>query len=172
MDLNFVYTNNNSPDFASLFSSAYQKIRERREDSKSSSKTSKPSGSQDTPSPKTSPEPERWNPTRRSRPTRDSHAEQTKSAAEAVQTYTGKATRATEARPKPRVNSSQEPRQFDPTRRRALPYQQEDPVGAREAPKVGKHGKDPDALGRHAAGPPPAYETRPMRPRAMGRHAR
>ena len=175
MDLNFMYSNNSSPNFAGMLTKAYERIDESRKEKKKAKADAEAKKSPDAPAEQPKPEPEPassgWNPVRRGRPTSDSHARQAKAAAEAVQTYTGRATRATEGRPAPRVASSSAPRQFDPARRRALPYQQEDPVGAAQSTKMGKHAK-PEQLGKHAAGPPPAHETRPMRPGYTGRHAR
>lgn len=170
MDLNFQYSNNNSPNFAGIFARTYERINENRQERKAKTKAAT---APDAPAAEPSkPEPAPgWNPVRRARPTTDSHSSQAQAAAQAVQTYTGKATRATEGRPASRVTpAGSTSRQFDPARRRALPYQQEDPVGAAQSNKMGKHAK-PEQLGRHAAGSPPAYETRPIRPGYSGRHA-
>lgn len=174
MDLNFQYTNNNSPNFAGIFQRVYERVDQTRQEKKAA-KASATSTDAPAPEPKPEAAPE-WNPYSRARAANNSHAAQVKSAAEAVQTYTGKATRATESRPAPRVATpASSPRQFDPAaRRRALPYQQESMPTRQQASAMGRHAKPQnpaEGLGKHAAGPPPAYETRPMRPGMTGRHA-
>lgn len=174
MDLNFQYTNNNSPNFAGIFQRVYERVDQSRQEKKAAKASAT---STDAPAPEPRPEPApAWNPFSRAREANNSHTAQVKSAAEAIQTYTGKATRATESRPTQSVNSPvSTPRQFDPARRRALPYQKESMPTRQEAARMGRHAKPQnpaEGLGRHAAGPPPEYETRPMRPRMMGRHAR
>lgn len=176
MDLHFTYSDNNSPNFAGLFKRGYERLTEKRED-KTPSKKTEPTKPVETPS--SNPTSERWNPVRRGRDVNDRHAEQTKASAEAVQSYTGKATRATEGQPTSRPTPSTRSKQWsviggERDRRRALPYSGETPLGKREAPAMGRHAKKPtnpaDPLGRHAAGPPPANE--PPGPQRMGRHAR
>jgi hypothetical protein len=174
MDLDFRYSNNTSPNFGSIFKDLYERASEKRQKSKSESNSTPPKKADDAPEPK--PSNDRWNPVNRGREANDRHAQQTKSSAESLQTYTGKATRATEAKPVAvRPATSSRSRQWsvvsgERDRRRALPYSGEQPG---EAP-MGKHAKKPmnpaDRLGRHAAGQPPKNEA--SGPQKMGRHAK
>lgn len=174
MDLNFTYSDNTSPNFAGIFSRAYERVNERREQKKSAA--TEPAKTKETPAPAPEPAPA-WNPYGRARKANEAHAQQTKTAAEAVQTYTGRASRATDGKPQSRTTVTTNPRQFDPSRtsRRALPYQGEGPMNGGQPSEMGKHAKPQnpsEVLGRHASGPPPKYETKPVRPGFTGRHAR